>query len=87
MTVSAKNSRGEYIRTSQIWAWLFAIVFVPAVTAMGTVWIQGAVYGEKIATIERLQAKAETREERIDERLRVIENHLSRILQKLEGIK
>jgi hypothetical protein len=87
MTITARNAQGESIRTSQLWAWILAVVFLPAATAIGTMYVQGAVYGEKIATIERQQAKIERHDESVDERLRAIEMQLGRVLQKLEAIK
>ena len=87
MTVSAKNNKGDSIKVTHIWAWILAVFALPIISAGVTVYVQGAVFGEKIASIERAQSKGDDRYERLDDRLRTIENQLGRVLQKLESIR
>lgn len=88
MTVT-RSANGDtfQIKKSQAVGWLLSMVLVPAATAFGTLYVQAAVFGEKIANLQAAQSKFEIRENQIDERLRTIEMQLARVLSKLESIK
>ena len=74
MTVNRNGVQFEpNVKWSTLIAWAAFVVFVPCVTAFGTMFVQGAVYGERIARLEDQSKDTEGR-------LRAIEQGVQRLL-------
>ena len=74
MTINRNGIQFEpNVKWSTLIGWAAFVVFVPCVTAFGTMFVQGAVYGERIARLEDQSKDTEGR-------LRTIENGVQRLL-------
>lgn len=77
------NNRGIYasepvVKWSQIIAWALSLIAVPAVSVFMTMQVQGAVYGQRIASLENHSNDSEMR-------LRSIEAKLERVITLIEA--